>query len=118
MTEKHPLIRAYVNHDVCLVNPFRCKIAHKKASFEMLTDEEHQPWFTSDENEAILRCVPWTRRVSDRRTTRHAGRVDLLEFIRKNRKKIPFSNLTTITAATAFISDRISTIASGTMPSR
>ena len=86
--DKHPLIRAYVNHDVCLVNPFRCKIAHKKASFEMLTDEEHQPWFTNDENEAILRCVPWTRRVSDRRTTRQGRRVDLLEFIRKNRKDL------------------------------
>jgi hypothetical protein len=86
--DKHPLIRAYVNHDVCLVNPFRCKIAHKKASFEMLTDEEHQPWFTIDENEAIQRCVPWTRRVSDRRTTRHGRRVDLLEFIRKNRKDL------------------------------
>ena len=86
--DKHPLIRAYVNHDVCLVNPFRCKIAHKKASFEMLTDEQHQPWFTTDENEAILRCVPWTRRVSDRRTTRHGRRVDLLEFIRKNRKDL------------------------------
>ena len=37
--DTHPLIRAYVNHDVCLVNPFRCKIMHKKAVFEMLTDE-------------------------------------------------------------------------------
>ena len=24
--DTHPLVRAYVNHDVCLVNPFRCKI--------------------------------------------------------------------------------------------
>ena len=37
--ETHPLVRAYVNHDVCIVNPFRCKIMHKKASFELLTDE-------------------------------------------------------------------------------
>ena len=36
--DTHPLIRAYVNHDVCLVNPFRCKIMHKKAVFEMLTE--------------------------------------------------------------------------------
>jgi hypothetical protein len=38
--DTHPLIRAYLNHDVCLVNPFRCKIMHKKAVFEMLTDEQ------------------------------------------------------------------------------
>jgi hypothetical protein len=83
--EKHPLIRAYVNRDVCLVNPFRCKIMHKKASFEMLTDEEHQQWFTQSENEAIRRCVPWTRRVSERRTTRNGRSIDLPRFIRKNR---------------------------------
>lgn len=83
--ETHPLIRAYVNHDVCLVNPFRCKIIHKKTSFEMLTDQEHQRWFTRSENEAIRRCVPWTRRVTDRRTARHGRSIDLLEFIRRNR---------------------------------
>ena len=46
--DTHPLVRAYVNHDVCLVNPFRCKIMHKKAVFEMLTDEQRQDWFTTE----------------------------------------------------------------------
>jgi glutathionylspermidine synthase len=83
--ETHPLIRAYVNHDVCLVNPFRCKIIHKKAVFEVLTDDEHQKWFTAGETEAIRQSVPWTRRVADRKTTRNGRRIDLLEFIRSNR---------------------------------
>src|SRR5262249_38069583 len=83
--DTHPLIRAYINHDVCLVNPFRCKIMHKKAVFEMLTDEERQTLFTTSENEAITRTVPWTRRVSDRKTTRRRQKISLLEFIRKNR---------------------------------
>ena len=83
--ETHPLIRAYVNYDVCLVNPFRCKIMHKKAVFEMLTDEQRQDWFTSKEKEAIHLTVPWTRRISDRKTTRKGQRIDLLEFIRGNR---------------------------------
>ena len=85
--ETHPLIRAYVNHDVCLVNPFRCKIMHKKAVFEMLTDERRQDWFTPNETEAIRRSVPWTRRVSDRRTTRRGRTINLLEFIRRNRSR-------------------------------
>jgi hypothetical protein len=84
----HPLIRAYVNHDVCLVNPFRCKIMHKKAVFEMLTDEQRQDWFSSSEKEAIRCTVPWTRRVSDRTTTRKGERINLLEFIRKNRSHL------------------------------
>ena len=86
--QTHPLIQAYVNHDVCLVNPFRCKIMHKKAGFELLTDEKHQRWFTRAENETIRRCVPWTRRVKDRRTTRHGRSIDLLQFIRRNRSSL------------------------------
>lgn len=86
--DTHPLIRAYVNHDVCLVNPFRCKIMHKKAVFEMLTDEQRQDWFTSSEKKAIHRTVPWTRRVSDRKTSRKGERINLLEFIRSNRSHL------------------------------
>jgi len=86
--DTHPLIRSYVNHDVCLVNPFRCKIMHKKAVFEMLTNEQHQDWFTSSEKEAIRCTVPWTRRVSDRKTTRKGQRINLLEFIRRNRSRL------------------------------
>ena len=83
--DTHPLIRAYVNHDVCLVNPFRCKIMHKKAVFEMLTDDEHQNWFTQSEKEAFRHSVPWTRRLADRKTTRKGRPIDLLEFIHRNR---------------------------------
>jgi glutathionylspermidine synthase len=86
--DSHPLIRAYVNHDVCLVNPFRCKIMHKKAVFEMLTDEQHQDWFTSSEKAAIRRTVPWTRRVLDRKTTRKGEQIELLRFISRNRSQL------------------------------
>jgi len=86
--ETHPLVRAYANHDVCLVNPFRCKIMHKKASFEVLTDDAHQSWFTSRQREAIARSIPWTRRLTERRTTCNGGRVDLVDFVRKNRARL------------------------------
>jgi hypothetical protein len=83
--ETHPLIRAYTKRDVCMVNPFRCKIMHKKAIFEILTDQTFHKWLSSDEIEAIDRSVPWTRRVSDRRTTLKQNEIQLLEFIRRNR---------------------------------
>jgi hypothetical protein len=86
--ETHPLARAYVNHDVCLVNPFRCKIMHKKASFELLTDEAYGNWFTSKERAAIARSVPWTRRMAHRRTTYHGRSVDLIDFVRQNRTRL------------------------------
>jgi len=86
--ETHPLTRAYVNGDVCLVNPFRCKILHKKASFEMLTDERNENWFNATELAAIRRSVPWTRRVSDRKTSRNGAGIELLQFIRENRESL------------------------------
>jgi hypothetical protein len=86
--ETHPLVRAYLNHDVCLINPFRCKILHKKASFEMLTDQAHVNWFDKTERDAIRRSIPWTRRLSDRRTTRQDDEIDLLEFVRENRASL------------------------------
>ncbi len=86
--DTHPLIRAYVNHNVCLVNPFRCKIMHKKAVFELLTDDAYQNWFSASEKEAIHHSIPWTRRVADRKTTRKGRRIDLLQFIRENRSRL------------------------------
>ncbi len=83
--ERHPLARAYAAGRVCLVNTFRCKMLHKKAAFELLTDEECAGWFEPAEREAIRRTVPWTRRVAERRTTYKGRRVDLLEFIRRGR---------------------------------
>jgi hypothetical protein len=86
--ETHPLVRAYVNHDVCLVNPFRCKIMHKKVSFELLTDDAYASWFTSKERAAIARSIPWTRRMADRRTTYRGRSVKLVDFVRRNRARL------------------------------
>ena len=111
--DTHPLIRAYVNHDVCLVNPFRCKIMHKKAVFEMLTDEQRQDWFTSSEKEAIRRI-----RAVDAACFRpkdHAQRAkrSICSNSSAEIDRCLFSNPMTITADTAFISARNWMSASG-----
>jgi hypothetical protein len=83
--ESHPLVRAYAERAVCLVNSFRCKPLHKKAALALLTDDENARWFGREEREVIGECVPWTRRVAECRTT-HAGRaVDLVEHVRRGR---------------------------------
>ena len=85
--DSHPLIRAYVAGDVCLVNSFRCKLVHKKAAFGLLTDETHANWFTTREREVIRRTVPWTRRVVQRKTHYRGVKVDLIEHVRKHRSQ-------------------------------
>ena len=83
--DSHPLILAYRAGDVCLVNSFRCKLAHKKATFELLTDEANSSWFTPREREVIRRSLPWTRRVVHRKTQHQGREVDLVEYLRQHR---------------------------------
>ena len=83
----HPVIRAVRDHAVCMVNPFRCKILHKKASLAMLSDETQAHLFTADEQAAIERYIPWTRVLEERYTVHKGERVDLLPFLVKNKNE-------------------------------
>jgi hypothetical protein len=85
--DSHPLIRAYSAGDVCLVNSFRCKMVHKKAAFELLSDEANTGWFTAHEKNVIRRTVPWTRRLTQRKTQHGAREVDLIQHVRKHRSQ-------------------------------
>ena len=86
--ESHPLLRAYADGRVCLVNTPRCKPLHKKAAFELLTAEWGERSLTAGELGAVRACVPWTRRVSERRTTRGGRPVELVEHVRRNRETL------------------------------
>lgn len=86
--EDHPVVRAVRDGNVCMVNPFRCKLLHKKASLAMLGDEANGEMFTAEQRAAIDAHIPWTRVVEERRT-RYGGRdVDLLEFIVAHRERL------------------------------
>ena len=65
----HPLVQAYRDHAVCVVNSFRSELAHKKAMFGLLTDETVTAKFPAAERKAIRDHVPWTRLVSAAKTT-------------------------------------------------
>jgi len=84
----HPLVRAYRDGAVCLVNSFRSELAHKKAIFDLLTDETITAGFPSAEKKAIRQYIPWTRVVAAGKTTYQDQTIDLLEFILKNREKL------------------------------
>jgi hypothetical protein len=88
VSELQALLQAAKDRAVVLVNPFKCKPIHKKAIFAVLTDDELQHLFTDAERAAIAAHVPWTRRVSEGHTLRGGQRIDLPEFIRKNRETL------------------------------
>lgn len=83
----HPVLRAVRERAVCMVNPPRCKILHKKASLAVLSDERNAELFDPEARRAIAAHVPWTRVVEERRTT-YAGReVDLVPFVLEHRER-------------------------------
>lgn len=78
---EHPIVRAVRDRAVCMVNPFRCKILHKKLSLAVLTDERNRHLLDEGEQACIDTHVPWTRRVEERRTEFHGDVVDLMETV-------------------------------------
>ncbi|HLJ16522.1 MAG TPA: hypothetical protein VKV15_18630 [Bryobacteraceae bacterium] len=84
----HPLVRAYRDHAVCVVNNFRSELAQKKAIFDLLTDETITGGFPATERKAIQDFIPWTRIIRAGKTTYHGKSIDLMEFIQKKRDRL------------------------------
>jgi hypothetical protein len=84
----HPLVRAYKERAVCMVNSFRADIGSKRVIFDLLTDEKVTAKFPVVERRAIKEFVPWTRLVQAVRTSHNGRMVDLPEFAMKHRHKL------------------------------
>ena len=83
-----PVVRAVRDGAVCMVNPFRCKILHKKASLAVLNDERNADLFTAEEREAIDAHIPWTCRVEQRHARYHDQAIDLIPYIVEHRENL------------------------------
>lgn len=83
-----PVLRAVRDGAACMINPFACKLLHKKASLAVLSDERNRHLFSAAEQEAIAAHIPWTRRVADERTTYHGEPIDLVQFMLDNRQRL------------------------------
>jgi hypothetical protein len=85
---EHPIVRAVRSNAVCMVNPFRCKILHKKASLAVLSDEKSAALFSPEQQAAIAEHIPWTRVVEERTTTFGGKPIDLLPWMADNREQL------------------------------
>jgi hypothetical protein len=84
----HPLVRAYKDRAVCMINTFRSEIATKRALFDLLTDETVTAKFPAAEKKAIRDFIPWTRMVQAAKTTYKGQSIDLPDFVMKQRAKL------------------------------
>jgi hypothetical protein len=79
--ECKPLVDAYSARAVCVANTLRCKLAHKKAFFAVLTDPVNQSLFSRQELEIIHAHVPWTRVLQDDEVDKGEWRGGLLDLM-------------------------------------
>jgi uncharacterized circularly permuted ATP-grasp superfamily protein len=83
-----PLVRAYLEGAVTVVNSFRAKLLHKKMSLALLSDDRYAALYTAPQRAAIAKHIPWTRKVREGHTT-HAGKVvDLGDFVIAHRERL------------------------------
>jgi len=84
----HPLLNAYRDGAICVVNSFRSEFAQRRSFFDLLTDETVTSGLPAADRKLIRTFVPWTRIVSARKTTHYGETVDLPEFILHHRERL------------------------------
>src|SRR5438445_11991623 len=83
-----PLVKAYLEGAVTVVNSFRAKLLHKKMSLALLSDDSYAALYTPPQRAAIARHIPWTRKIREGHTT-YAGKiVDLGDFVIAHRERL------------------------------
>jgi len=78
--EVQPLLTAYREGAICMVNSPRSKLLHKKALFALLSDPEAGIDMTAEQRALVDRVIPWTRCVVAGETTYDGQRRDILEL--------------------------------------
>lgn len=84
---EHPVVQAYRDHRVCMVNSFRTKLAHKKAGLAILSDPVYESLFSDEQLETIRSHIPWTRVVATGRTLFRDEQHDLITLIKNQRER-------------------------------
>jgi uncharacterized circularly permuted ATP-grasp superfamily protein len=82
-----PLVQAYLDGAVTVVNSFRAKLLHKKMSLALLSDDRYEKLYTAAERRAIATHVPWTRKMREGHTTYGGKVVDLVDLVMKQRER-------------------------------
>jgi hypothetical protein len=81
------LVQAVSQRSVCMVNPFRAAMFHRKRLWADLTDPDFLEGLLPAEEEAIRRHIPWTRRLRAGESIDPRGEViDLLPWVRSQRR--------------------------------
>jgi glutathionylspermidine synthase len=82
------LVAAARDGRVCVVNPFRARVANNKKLLALFQDPRFAHLIEGDEQEVVQKTVPWTRILRPGRVTYGTWTIDLLSFVSDNREKL------------------------------
>lgn len=86
--EAQPLLDAYREGAICMVNSPRSKLLHKKTVMALLSEGELGVNLSEDEQRVVDETVPWTRHLIDGDTTRDGHTINLPEFVLSHRDSL------------------------------
>jgi uncharacterized circularly permuted ATP-grasp superfamily protein len=82
------LVAAARDGRVCIVNPFRARVANNKKLFALFGDPRFAHLVEGDEVEVVQKTIPWTRVLRPGRVSYGTWTIDLLPFVADNRERL------------------------------
>jgi hypothetical protein len=86
--DQSDLVAAARDGRVCIVNPFRARVANNKKLLALLDDPRFSHLVRPEEAEVVQRTIPWTRILRPGRVTYGSWTIDLLSFVADNRERL------------------------------
>ncbi|MDQ1355456.1 MAG: hypothetical protein QG657_5766 [Acidobacteriota bacterium] len=84
----HDILELFNERKILICNGAIAWILSTKLNLALLSESKDSGWFTAEEKETIEKYIPWTRKVTDGRTTYKGETIQLKEFILANREKL------------------------------
>jgi uncharacterized circularly permuted ATP-grasp superfamily protein len=82
------LVAAGRDGRVCIVNPFRARVANNKKLFALFQDPRFAHLVEGEEAEVVAKTIPWTRVLRPGRVSYGSWTIDLLPFVADNRERL------------------------------
>jgi uncharacterized circularly permuted ATP-grasp superfamily protein len=86
--EAGALLEAYRRRLACFANSFRSRLADNKVIFALYSDPDLADRFSPEERAVAAATIPWTRRVAEGRTRVGDRVVDLVTYLREQRREL------------------------------
>ena len=86
--DQSDLVAAARDGRVCIVNPFRARVANNKKLFALFQDPRFAHLVEGDEAEVVSKTIPWTRVLRPGRVSYGSWMIDLLPFVADNRERL------------------------------